>query len=162
PLLYLGKQVTLDDLGVAKSAKPGQHEAPAVAAKQINCPNCGGGLTLKAPDKTERVGCPYCGSLLDLQAGNLKLLKSLKPATYQGKAYTLYQRTPARMEYVVGECYWKVEVGETVEASDFIKPPEMLSQEVSRTGKSEEINWSLGTYMTPAEVRKTFGVGELP
>ena len=45
------------------------------------CPNCGGSLDLKAPDRTERVGCPYCGSLLDCDRGDLKLLHALdKPA----------------------------------------------------------------------------------
>ena len=47
-------------------------------ATKVSCPNCGGGLDLRAPDKTERVGCPYCGSLLDCERGELKLLKALK------------------------------------------------------------------------------------
>src|SRR5262245_5746506 len=67
PTLYLGRQVTLDELQVPPKARrsyPGQ--GPTVAAVQLNCPQCGGPLTLRAPDRSERVGCPNCGSLLDV------------------------------------------------------------------------------------------------
>jgi hypothetical protein len=46
----------------------------------MSCPNCGGALSLAAPDKTERVACPYCSSLLDVNQGNLKFLHALKPS----------------------------------------------------------------------------------
>src|SRR5207249_10810549 len=51
-----------------------------VAAKQLNCPHCGGQLELRAPDRTERVGCPHCGSLLDASQGDLRLLTALDQA----------------------------------------------------------------------------------
>lgn len=78
PTVYLGREVTLDELAIPKAQRrryPGQE--PKIAAVRLNCPNCGGALDLRAPDKSERVGCPYCGSLLDVQEGQLKLLKSL-------------------------------------------------------------------------------------
>ena len=62
------------------------------------------------------------------------------------------------MEYVKGEFYWRVEQGETVRAVDYISPPLMLSQEISEN----EINWSLGTYMTNDEISRIFGVPDLP
>ena len=62
------------------------------------------------------------------------------------------------VEYVKGEFYWRVEQGETVRAVDYVSAPSMLSQEVSEN----EINWSLGTYMTNAEVEKAFGIADLP
>jgi hypothetical protein len=64
----------------------------------------------------------------------------------------------AVVEYVKGEFYWRVEYGETVRARDFINPPLMLSGEYTQN----ELNWSLGTYMTRPEVEKAFGVSGLP
>jgi hypothetical protein len=78
-------------------------------------------------------------------------------ATYGGKTYKIFQDAPARVEYVKGEFYWRVEVGETVRAVDYVKAPLMLSCETTQN----EMNWSLGTYMTREEVEKIFGVQNL-
>ena len=78
--------------------------------------------------------------------------------SYGGHNFKIFQDAPATVEYVKGEFYWRVEQGETVRAADFISAPLMLSQEMSRN----EVNWSLGTYMTNAEVEKAFGVSDLP
>ncbi len=75
-------------------------------------------------------------------------------AAYGGKTFKIFQDAPARVEYVKGEFYWRVEVGETVRAIDYVKPPLMLSCETT----SNEMNWSLGTYMTRAEVEKSLGL----
>ena len=45
----------------------------------MSCPNCGGPLSLVAPDKAERVTCPNCKSLLDVNQGNLSYLHALSP-----------------------------------------------------------------------------------
>jgi uncharacterized Zn finger protein (UPF0148 family) len=79
-------------------------------------------------------------------------------AKYNGETYKIFQDAPAVVEYVKGEFYWRVEQGETVRAVDFVAPPLMLSQEVT----PNEINWSLGTYTTNAEIEKAFGVSGLP
>lgn len=78
PWVFVGQQVSLADIGLA-DAKSVKREAQKVAAKGMGCPNCGGALTLTAPDKAERVTCPYCNSLLDVNKGNLSWLKSLAP-----------------------------------------------------------------------------------
>ncbi len=78
PWVFVGQKVTLAEIGLA-DAKPVTREAQKVAAKGMGCPNCGGALTLTAPDKAERVTCPYCNSLLDVNKGNLSWLKSLAP-----------------------------------------------------------------------------------
>ena len=41
---------------------------------------------------------------------------------------------------------------------DYVAAPLMLSQETTQN----EMNWSVGTYMTNAEVEKAFGVSDLP
>lgn len=43
-------------------------------------------------------------------------------------------------------------------AVDYVAAPLMLSQEMT----ANEVNWSLGTYMTNAEVEKAFGISDLP
>lgn len=79
-------------------------------------------------------------------------------ATYNGRSFKIFQDASAVVEYVKGEFYWRVEQGETVRTVDYVAAPMMLSQEISEN----EINWSLGTYMTNAEIEKIFGVGDLP
>ena len=79
-------------------------------------------------------------------------------ATYSGKTFKIFQDAPAKVEYVKGEFYWRVEQGETVRAADYVAAPLMLSQESTKN----EINWSVGTYMTNAEIEKAFGVSDLP
>ncbi len=79
PLVFVGEQVSLDDLGLA-DARPAEREAGKVSAVAIGCPNCGGSLKLAAPDRTERVTCPFCNSLLDVNQGNLTFLHALQPS----------------------------------------------------------------------------------
>lgn len=243
PWLFYGKQVSLSDIGLA-DAKPVTREARSVTGAALSCPNCGGPLSLTAPDRAERVTCPHCRSLLDVNDGNLKYLHALAPpanapsfvlaigtsgvfgdgkqykiigamarsvtfdgvkyywheyllynpgvgfrwlvhsdnhwnfvkainasdveqpsyitpgatAKYDGKAFKVFQDAIATVEYVEGEFYWRVEQGEAVRTIDYVAAPRMLSQEVTQN----EINWSVGEYMTNAEVEKILGVTDLP
>jgi len=102
---------------------------------------------------------------------------------YQGERYKIYQDAMARVEYVIGEFYWKVSVDEQTRAVDYVHPPRMLSMEASmvqlgveeaqepaqkrkrkkvKSAPTGEINWSLGTYVKRSEVEKTFGISGLP
>jgi lysine biosynthesis protein LysW len=78
PQFYAGREVTLDDLGIPAKARPAAREAREVPGVQLNCPQCGGALELRAPDKSERVVCPNCGALLDVNQGQLRFLKVLE------------------------------------------------------------------------------------
>lgn len=78
PWVFIGNQVALADLGLA-DAKPAEREARRTSAALMGCPNCGGPLSLVAPDKAERVTCPNCNSLLDVNQGNLSWFKTLNP-----------------------------------------------------------------------------------
>ncbi len=78
PWVFLGKQVSLKEIGLA-SARPAARAPGRTSAAAMGCPNCGGPLALVAPDKAERVTCPNCASLLDVQQGDLKYLKALEP-----------------------------------------------------------------------------------
>lgn len=100
---------------------------------------------------------------------------------FQGESYKIYQDAIARVEYVIGEFYWKVSVGEQTRAVDYVHPPRMLSMEASlvqlgveevagvtnkkrkvRSAPTGEINWSLGTYVKRRDVEKSFGITGLP
>ena len=243
PWVFVGQQVSLADIGLA-DARPAERGARRVSTAAMGCPNCGGPLSLVAPDKAERVTCPNCDSLLDVNQGNLSYLKLLKStnadinfvlpigvegtfkdnvkfkiigavarsvdiggetyywheyllynaaigfrwlvhsdnhwnfvepvnaaevqadsnvlgarsATYNGQKFRIFQDANAMVRYVKGEFYWRVEQGEMVRATDYVKAPLMLSQEST----ANEVNWSVGTYMTNAEVERAFGVSDLP
>ena len=78
-------------------------------------------------------------------------------ATYGGWTFRLFQQGVATVRVVLGEFYWKVEVGEQVKSRDFVAPPTMLSFE---TSESEE-NISLGVYQPPEAIEAAFGVKNL-
>ncbi len=236
PLVFVGRETTLAELGIVVTGAPREREAKRVAAAQLQCPQCGGPLELRAPDIAERVTCPNCGSLLDVNRGQLRYLKTLefvgykpdiplgaeaefegvkftvigfmtrsvefdgvryfwseyllynpaagfrwlvnsdghwnfvrtvppgevteddKRAQHGGKSFKKFQDAPARVEYVAGEFYWKVEAGETVRAVDYVKAPLMLSKEAT----AGEINWSLGAYVPRKEVEEKFQLKDLP
>ncbi|HEY0765519.1 MAG TPA: DUF4178 domain-containing protein [Pyrinomonadaceae bacterium] len=82
PLVFLGQQVTLAELGITTTRAP-EREEKRVGAAQVSCPHCGGPLELRAPDKTERVTCPNCNSLLDVNQGQLQFLKALEKPWFQ-------------------------------------------------------------------------------
>jgi len=82
PLVFLGQQVTLADIGITTTRTP-EREERRVGAAQVSCPNCAGPLELRAPDKTERVTCPNCNSLLDVNQGKLQFLKALEKPWFQ-------------------------------------------------------------------------------
>lgn len=256
PLVFVGREVALAEMGFPKNVAAPERDARHISSQQLSCPQCAGPLSLRAPDKTERVTCPNCGSLLDVSHGKLEFLKALGPkrvtpiiplgavgnfanvpplmvigfvqrsvefnlvryyweeyllynpqvgfrwlvrsddnwnfvepvapgavlasgvrtVQYNGKRFKLYQDAAARVEYVLGEFYWKVAPGELVYASDFVCPPLMLSREQSSVepdappeapakapaAQAGEINWSLGTYMKRAAVEQAFGITGLP
>jgi hypothetical protein len=82
PLIFLGHELTLAELGITTTRTP-EREERRVDAEAVSCPNCGGPLELRAPDKTERVTCPNCNSLLDVNQGRLEFLKALKKQWFQ-------------------------------------------------------------------------------
>ena len=71
-----------------------------------------------------------------ISAGEVELTSSgLRCA---GQRYRLFERYQGRTQTVIGEFYWKIERGETVECSDFIRPPMMISCEVSQSGSGKQ------------------------
>lgn len=95
-----------------------------------------------------------------LPPGTVNVNKLIGQATFGDKTFKIFDQGVAVVDYVMGEFYWKVCVGENVQATDFIAPPLMLSEEISPS----EVNWSLGVYLPKSEVEKAFGLpaGSLP
>jgi hypothetical protein len=77
---------------------------------------------------------------------------------YDGVRFQLYQQARLRVDAILGELYWQVEVGEEVQATDYVAPPAMLSRE---TAPGEQ-HWSLATYLTPAQVKAAFQLATAP
>ncbi len=82
PLVFVGREISLAELGISAGVPAPQRDAHKTVAAQLSCPRCGGTLELHAPDKAERVTCPNCSSLLDINEGNLKFLKALEPGKF--------------------------------------------------------------------------------
>jgi len=74
-------------------------------------------------------------------------------AMFRGAMYSFKQQVQAKVDYVIGEFYWKVEVGETVEATEFEGPGGKVSREKSPT----EVNYSFCSPVNPQEIA-AFGV----
>ena len=81
---------------------------------------------------------------------------------WNDKAFKIFQIAIATVESVLGEFYWRVEVGEQVRAVDYIAPPEGISVEYSGTKGEMEVNYSHARYMPVAEVEQAFDVHALP
>jgi hypothetical protein len=74
-------------------------------------------------------------------------------ATYRGESYSWKQRVTARVDHVVGEFYWKVTIGESVEATEFEGPGGKISRERAET----EVTYSFCGGFSPQELA-SFGI----
>jgi hypothetical protein len=101
PTVYLGRQVTLAELGWG-SLEAEQRPTTTIASGRLACPSCDGSIELRAPGQTLRMVCPYCEAMLDVGRGTLQLLAKREgpsrgrpifplgsKATFDGVRYTL-------------------------------------------------------------------------
>jgi hypothetical protein len=233
PELYLGKEVTLAEIGISVSAPAREDGGTQVSAHALECPNCRGSLDLVAPGQCERIACPYCGALSDVNQGKLNVLqildkarfpdppivlgskgvfeghemivagymvrsttwhgevfywdeyllyhpqvgfrwltdsdghwsyvepvsiadvkKTYSAAKYSGHTYRCFDSVESQVEFVLGQFYWNVGIGERVYMADYTCPPYSLSEEQTDT----EVNWSRSTYLPKKKVEETFGI----
>ncbi|MDG4551342.1 MAG: DUF4178 domain-containing protein [Candidatus Contendobacter sp.] len=75
-------------------------------------------------------------------------------ASHQGRTYRHFQTAKARVSYVLGEFYWRVQVGEFCEIRDYIAPPHQLSLELT----DKEAIWSRAEYIEPEAVKAAFSL----
>jgi len=74
---YVGKEISLDSLALEGDGWNVLDAQIVTSAASLNCPKCGGALTVHAPDAALRVTCPNCNSLLDADNGKLTYLQTL-------------------------------------------------------------------------------------
>ena len=73
---------------------------------------------------------------------------------YLDQTFLHFQAYEARVVYVIGEFYWKVQAGETCRVTDYISPPMILSQEQT----AQETVWTIGEYLEPEALWKGFNL----
>ena len=96
--------------------------------------------------------------------GHWSWVKSLSTAPrYQAGKFSLRHRGVelrrfsagmARTDYVIGEFYWQVKVGETWAVAEYVAAPLLLSREEG----DKEVTWSESEYLTPQAVVEAFGL----
>ena len=77
PAIYVGYAVDPADLQLSGYLDAYGSDTIATTAAHLNCPKCGGSLTLHAPDDSLRVTCPSCHSMLECDHGKLSYLTTL-------------------------------------------------------------------------------------
>jgi Domain of unknown function (DUF4178) len=98
-------------------------------------------------------------SLVDgVSAGEMTGIQaSVRSFSMKGLNYRRFQDVGATVRGVWGEFYWKVELGEQAQITEFVSPPYSLSSEYQQhQGGGGELNWSLSTYLEPEDIRKAF------
>ncbi len=70
------------------------------------------------------------------------------------RGFGLRNRSQARVDYVLGEVYWKCEVGEVTRTMDFVDGDDVLSREES----PGEVKWSYSTPISWAVIAQAFGL----
>jgi Domain of unknown function (DUF4178) len=78
PALYVGRVVTLEQLGI--DVRPGARDAKHEATEALACGNCGGPIKLAIPGASRRVTCTACGSLHEVEGTRHVLLETLAHA----------------------------------------------------------------------------------
>jgi len=75
-----------------------------------------------------------------------------------GVNYKQYASYQAEVTYVLGEFFWKVEVGDRAAITDYIAPPDLISAE-AMIGKGEaQQTYSRAHYLSPEEVFSAFSL----
>jgi hypothetical protein len=79
-------------------------------------------------------------------------------AIYRGSSYSFKQSVQAEVEYVVGEFYWKVEIGESVRATEYQGPGGKVSVEQA----ASEVNYSFCEPLPGKELAAAFKLAPPP
>jgi hypothetical protein len=90
--------------------------------------------------------------LKPIPAGEVTL--SFRQAEYGGQKFRGYQSVYVTTDYVVGECYWQVAVGEQAQAAEFIAPPKSINLDLTE----KEATFTLGQLVPGEVLQKAFNL----
>lgn len=158
PLFFAGRQVGLEDLKLRQGATGSPLLPKRLKVLDLTCPQCGGGIPLRAPDISERVACTACGSLLDASQGKLEYLKSLQQGNPRmviplGAEGQLRGTTYLCIGFLIRAC--TVE-GETYRWGEFLLMNE--ARQFAWLVESDG-HWNLAVGVPVAEVKLQAGLG---
>lgn len=74
--------------------------------------------------------------------------------SWGGRVFSLRNQNTARVDYVLGEVYWKCEIGETTQVTDFINGNDVLGREAGHG----EARWSYAAPVPWAVIAGAFGL----
>ena len=77
---------------------------------------------------------------------------------FGSETYRVFAASDVTTDYVLGEFYWKVQVGMKTLVTDFVAPPFILSRE-SYPGLAEQ-TWSQGEYVEHEVIEKAFNLAQ--
>lgn len=83
---------------------------------------------------------------------HISIKKDLTRTVIEGEEYRLFDDYESVVQYVLGEFYWRVSVGEKVGVREFIAPPFSLSEEKN----AQEVGMSKGEYLSSEVVQAAF------
>jgi hypothetical protein len=79
-------------------------------------------------------------------------------ARYRGRVYRKIQAGNPKVDWVLGELYWRVQAAESVRSTDYVSPPYLLSREETK----DEVTWTRLEYIEPEEIEAAFGIDPRP
>ena len=85
-----------------------------------------------------------------------------RSARYKGKTFRMFERSTPVVSAVFGQFYWKVEVGERVGATDYVRPPLTLSREETLATSSAGGTSAGGTSAVVAQAIAADKTGSVP
>lgn len=93
-----------------------------------------------------------------LNAADVDLSQFPSAVSFNGKTFRMRNQSTGRTEFVLGEFYWKVQVGEQTQNMDFESGSDVLSREFG----SNEVHYSYSPVIPWATLAQAFGIQGSP
>jgi hypothetical protein len=93
--------------------------------------------------------------VVDVNLAELDLTHMPQQVGWGGRSFALRNQNSARLDYVLGELFWKAQLGETSQVMDFINGTDVLSREVIGGG---EAKWTYSAQVPWAVIAQSFGL----
>ena len=93
--------------------------------------------------------------IVPIDAGDVELSPDRQMAQYQSRRFEWSQSITAKVQHVIGEFYWKVEIGETVTATEWRGP---AGAKLNEERDANEIVWSHAQHLSHSELQEAFSL----